>query len=116
MRAAKHRLNHETRRIKDNAEAWQEVPEMAKAVDRGRLYEPQEAIDLLKSIVKANYDHTVEVAIRLGVDPGMRTNRYAGPYLAPRDRKPPGFSFCQGREGQRSRGSRCRSGWCGRCN
>lgn len=57
--------------------------EMAKAVDRGRLYEPQEAIDLLKSIVKANYDHTVEVAIRLGVDPRHADQQVRGTVILP---------------------------------
>lgn len=57
--------------------------EMAKAVDRGRLYEPQEAIDLLKSIVKANYDHTVEVAIRLGVDSRHADQQVRGTVILP---------------------------------
>ena len=57
--------------------------EMAKAVDRDRLYEPQEAIDLLKSIVKANYDHTVEVAIRLGVDPRHADQQVRGTVILP---------------------------------
>lgn len=57
--------------------------EMAKAVERDRLYEPQEAIDLLKSIVKANYDHTVEVAIRLGVDPRHADQQVRGTVVLP---------------------------------
>jgi large subunit ribosomal protein L1 len=37
--------------------------------DRQRLYQPTEAIDLVKNLSKRNFDETVEVAFRLGVDP-----------------------------------------------
>jgi large subunit ribosomal protein L1 len=57
--------------------------EMAKAVDRDKLYEPVEAIALLKEIVKANYDHTVEVAIRLGVDPRHADQQVRGTVVLP---------------------------------
>ncbi len=37
--------------------------------DRQRLYAATEAVDLLKSVAKASFDETVELAVRLGVDP-----------------------------------------------
>ncbi len=37
--------------------------------DRQALYGPGEAIDLVKANAKATFDETVEVAVRLGVDP-----------------------------------------------
>jgi large subunit ribosomal protein L1 len=37
--------------------------------DRQHLYTPSEAVDLVKSSAKAKFDETVEVALRLGVDP-----------------------------------------------
>jgi large subunit ribosomal protein L1 len=37
--------------------------------DRERLYAPTEAFDLVKSLSKRKFDETVEVAMRLGVDP-----------------------------------------------
>ena len=37
--------------------------------DRERLYLPAEAVDLLKSFATASFDETVELAVRLGVDP-----------------------------------------------
>ena len=37
--------------------------------DRQRLYPPAEAMDLVKSLSKRNFDETVEAAFRLGVDP-----------------------------------------------
>lgn len=37
--------------------------------DRQHLYTPIEAVDLVKSVAKASFDETVELAVRLGVDP-----------------------------------------------
>jgi large subunit ribosomal protein L1 len=37
--------------------------------DREHLYMPAEAIDILKEVAKATFDETVELAVRLGVDP-----------------------------------------------
>ena len=37
--------------------------------DRSRVHSPAEAIDLVKSLSKRNFDETVEAAFRLGVDP-----------------------------------------------
>ena len=39
------------------------------AVDRGRLYGVDEAIETLKANVKSKFDETIEVALNLGVDP-----------------------------------------------
>jgi large subunit ribosomal protein L1 len=41
----------------------------AKRYDPQRSYAPAEAIDLVKSLAHAKFDETVELAIRLGVDP-----------------------------------------------
>jgi len=38
-------------------------------LDRERLYSPAEAVDLLKDIASASFDETVELAVRLAVDP-----------------------------------------------
>jgi large subunit ribosomal protein L1 len=38
-------------------------------VDRERLYEPKEALELLKKISFAKFDETVEVHVRTGLDP-----------------------------------------------
>jgi large subunit ribosomal protein L1 len=37
--------------------------------DRQQLFSPAEAIDLVKALAKASFDETVEIAVRLGVDP-----------------------------------------------
>jgi large subunit ribosomal protein L1 len=41
----------------------------AKRFDRTRVYAPGEALDLVKSLARATFDETVEMAVRLGVDP-----------------------------------------------
>jgi large subunit ribosomal protein L1 len=43
--------------------------EAASAIDPSRAYAPLEAVRLAKNAAKAKYDETVEVAMRLGVDP-----------------------------------------------
>jgi large subunit ribosomal protein L1 len=43
--------------------------ELAKKVDRSRLYPPYEALELAKETNPARFDATVEVAFKLGVDP-----------------------------------------------
>ena len=41
----------------------------AELVDAGRIYSPLEAAKLVKETSSKNYDASVDVAIRLGVDP-----------------------------------------------
>jgi large subunit ribosomal protein L1 len=41
----------------------------SKRFDRSRVYAPAEALDLVKSLAYAKFDETVEMSIRLGVDP-----------------------------------------------
>jgi large subunit ribosomal protein L1 len=43
--------------------------EAAKQVDRERLYEPAEALKLVKDVAFAGFDETVEVHVRTGLDP-----------------------------------------------
>jgi large subunit ribosomal protein L1 len=40
-----------------------------KRFDRQRLHTPPEAVDIIGSLAKANFDETVELVVRLGVDP-----------------------------------------------
>src|SRR3712207_4161965 len=49
--------------------AGKKYAEAAKKVDRERLYEPREAVALVKELATAKFDETVEVHIRTGVDP-----------------------------------------------
>ncbi|GJJ39872.1 50S ribosomal protein L1 [Corynebacterium ulcerans] len=41
----------------------------AEKIDKGRLYTPLKAAELVKETSSKNYDATIDVAIRLGVDP-----------------------------------------------
>jgi len=43
--------------------------EAVKLIDKETLYDPEQAIELVKQTAKAKFDETVEVAVRLGVDP-----------------------------------------------
>jgi large subunit ribosomal protein L1 len=43
--------------------------ESAKLVDKNALYVPREALDLALQTSKAKFDETIELAVRLGVDP-----------------------------------------------
>lgn len=43
--------------------------EAVARIEKGRLYEPLEAMQLAKDLAKAKFVETVEVAVRLGVDP-----------------------------------------------
>ncbi|NLY52479.1 MAG: 50S ribosomal protein L1 [Firmicutes bacterium] len=57
--------------------------EAAKAVERGKLYSPEEAIDLVKKMATAKFDETVEVAMKLGVDPRHADQQVRGTVVLP---------------------------------
>ncbi|MGC9963261.1 MAG: 50S ribosomal protein L1 [Acidimicrobiales bacterium] len=43
--------------------------DLLKRFDRARLYSPLEALELVRSLASAKFDETIEMALRLGVDP-----------------------------------------------
>jgi large subunit ribosomal protein L1 len=51
------------------AQHGKKYKESLSKVDRENLYGVAEAVDLLKSVASAKFDETVELAVRLGVDP-----------------------------------------------
>ncbi|MBC7334813.1 MAG: 50S ribosomal protein L1 [Clostridia bacterium] len=57
--------------------------EAAKAVDRRAFYEPEEALDLVKQLATAKFNETVEVAVRLGVDPRHADQQVRGTVVLP---------------------------------
>lgn len=63
-----------------NSKAYREA---AEKVDRTKLYTPLEAAKLAKETSSQKQDATVEVAIRLGVDPARRTRWCAAPSTCP---------------------------------
>ena len=57
--------------------------EVEQLVDRAKLYEPQEAISLLKKINYVKFDPTVEVHMKLGVDPRHADQMVRGVAMLP---------------------------------
>ncbi|MEY8764964.1 MULTISPECIES: 50S ribosomal protein L1 [Clostridium] len=57
--------------------------ESVKLIDRNTLYTPAEAIDLVLKTSKAKFDETVELALRLGVDPRHADQQVRGAVVLP---------------------------------
>jgi large subunit ribosomal protein L1 len=55
----------------------------AALVDRARLHSPAEAMDLARATAVTTFDSTVEVAIRLGVDPRKHDQMVRGSVVLP---------------------------------
>src|SRR5690606_37572612 len=54
-----------------------------KRYDRERQHAPGEAVELVKSLASKNFDETVEVAVRLGVDPRKADQKVRGTVALP---------------------------------
>ena len=57
--------------------------ESAKAIDSAKLYEASEALDLVVNTSKAKFDETVELHVRLGVDPKQADQQVRGVIVLP---------------------------------
>lgn len=57
--------------------------EVLKKVDREKLYDPQEALDLIKEVAPASFDETVELACKLGVNPRYADQQVRGAVVLP---------------------------------
>lgn len=57
--------------------------ESAKIVDKNALYTPVEAIELLHKTAKAKFDETVELHVKLGVDPRHADQQVRGAVVLP---------------------------------
>lgn len=57
--------------------------EAAKLIDREASYEPLQAIELVKKASTAKFDESVEVAVRLGVDPRKQDQAVRGVVVLP---------------------------------
>ncbi len=55
-----------------------------KTIDRERLYTPVEAVRMAKQTTTTKFDATVEVALRLGVDPRKADQMVPSSPAAPR--------------------------------
>lgn len=54
-----------------------------KQFDQNTLYEPAEALNMVKKVAPAKFDETVEVAFRLGVDPRHADQQIRGAVVLP---------------------------------
>ncbi len=54
-----------------------------KEIDRNRLYEPDEALELVKKLGRTTFDETVELAVRLGVNPKHADQQVRGSVVLP---------------------------------
>lgn len=54
-----------------------------KLIDRTKQYDPEEAIDLVKQTAKAKFDETIEISVRLGVDPRHADQQVRGAVVLP---------------------------------
>jgi len=66
--------------LKKRGKKYQEA---LKLVDRTKTYDIEEAVALLKEAGRANFDETVEVAFRLGVDPKKADENIRGAVVLP---------------------------------
>jgi len=57
--------------------------ESLKLIEKGTLYSAKEALDLVKKTSKANFDETVELHVRLGVDPRHADQQVRGAVVLP---------------------------------
>lgn len=57
--------------------------EAMKLIDDAKLYEPEEAVDLVKKTATKKFDETVEIAVKLGVDPKHADQQVRGAVVLP---------------------------------
>ena len=65
------------------AKRGKKYEESLKLVDREKFYEPVEAIELVQKTAKANFDETVELSVKLGVDPKHADQQVRGAVVLP---------------------------------
>ena len=63
-----------------NGKKYQEA---AKLIEKGKLYEAKEALELLEKMPKANFDETVELHVKLGVDSKHAEQQVRGTVVLP---------------------------------
>jgi large subunit ribosomal protein L1 len=59
------------------------LTDAAKQVDRAKLYDPAEALDMVKKLAPAKFDETVEAVVKLGVDPRHADQQVRGAVVLP---------------------------------
>ena len=59
---------------------WEEA---AKLIEKNKLYDPDEAVEIIKKTASAKFDESVEVAVKLGVDPKHADQQVRGAVVLP---------------------------------
>lgn len=54
-----------------------------KQIDREKLYAPQEALEIVKELASAKFDESVELAVKLGIDPKHADQQVRGAVVLP---------------------------------
>jgi len=57
--------------------------ELSTKVDKINLYQPEEALKLVKETASANFDETIEIAVKLGVNPKHADQNIRGTVVLP---------------------------------
>ena len=65
------------------AKSNKRITEALKKVDREKEYEPAEAISLVKELATAKFDESIDVALKLGVDPRHAEQQVRGTVVLP---------------------------------
>ena len=65
------------------AKAGKKYQEACKLVEAGKLYTPAEAMDLVKKTATAKFDESIELHVRLGVDPKYPDQQVRGAIVLP---------------------------------
>lgn len=65
------------------AKKGKKYQEALKVIDREKLYNIEEAIETVKKAAPASFDETVEVAVRLGIDPRKNDQQVRGAVVLP---------------------------------
>ncbi|WP_077368856.1 50S ribosomal protein L1 [Anaerosalibacter sp. Marseille-P3206] len=65
------------------AKRGKKYQDSAKLIDRHKLYDPLEAIELVQKTAKAKFDETIELSVRLGVDPRHADQQVRGAVVLP---------------------------------
>jgi|UniRef100_A0A7C3SNZ0 large subunit ribosomal protein L1 len=79
--------------------------QVASLIEKGKLYSPREAVSLVKKLATAKFDETINLAVRLGVDPRHADQQVRGtvvlPYGTGKEKKV--LVFAEGEKAQEAR-------------
>ncbi|ACI18276.1 50S ribosomal protein L1 [Dictyoglomus thermophilum] len=79
--------------------------QLLSLIEKGKLYSPKEAVSLVKKLATAKFDETINLAVRLGVDPRHADQQVRGtvvlPYGTGKEKKV--LVFAEGEKAQEAR-------------